>query len=65
MKRTIAFWLWFTVAVASLARLWSTIDAGGLFARFGPADAIALVLFVVSGTVLAWAQYRMARGERE
>ncbi|MBI4347123.1 MAG: hypothetical protein HY553_09730 [Elusimicrobia bacterium] len=58
---TIAFWAWFTVATASLGRLWSTVETGGLFVRFGPADAIALLLLVVSGLVLGRAQYRLAR----
>ena len=64
MRRSVAFWFWFVVATASLARLWSTVDAGGLFVRFGPIDAVALALFFLSGFVLARAQYRAARAQR-
>lgn len=60
--RTLAFWAWFAVAVASLGRLWWTVDNGGLFARSGAADAAALVGLLVSGVVLARVQYDTARG---
>ena len=63
--RTIAFWLWFVTATAALARLWSTIDSGGLFVRFGSADAIALVLLLLSGVVLGRVQYTAARDGRK
>jgi hypothetical protein len=62
---SIAFWVWFVIAAASLGRLWSTLDSGGLFVRFGPADGIALVLLVVSGLVLGRAQYVAARSRSD
>lgn len=64
MRRTLAFWFWFVVATASLARLWSTVDTGGLFVRFGPLDEVAIALFLLSGFLLGRAQYRAARAER-
>lgn len=63
--RTVAFWSWFVIATAALARLWSTIDNGGLFVRFGPADAVALVVLLVAGFVLGRVQYRSARAGRK
>lgn len=62
--RTIAFWAWFMIATAALARLWSTIDNGALFARFGAADGIALVVLLVAAFVLGRVQYRTARDAR-
>ena len=63
--RTAVFWIWFVIATAALARLWSTIDSGGLFVRFGPADAVALIAFLIAGFVLARVQYRTARAARD
>ncbi len=63
--RTVAFWLWFVVATAALGRLWWTVDHGGLFVRFGAADAIALVALLVSGFVLARVEYETARVGRK
>jgi len=62
--RTVAFWIWFVVATAALARLWSTIE-GGLFVRFGVADAVALAVFLIAGFVLGRVQYRAARAARD
>lgn len=59
--RTAAYWTWFVIGTAALARLWSTIDNGGLFVRFGPADAVALAALLISGFVLGRVQYRTAR----
>jgi hypothetical protein len=58
--RTVLFWLWFVVATAALARLWSTIE-GGLFVRFGLADTVALVVLLLATFVLGRVQYRTAR----
>lgn len=63
--RTFAFWIWFVIATAALARLWSTIDSGGFFVRFGPADAVALIVFLIAAFVLGRAQYRTARAARD
>ena len=63
-SRTAAFWIWFVVATAALARLWSTIEAG-LFVRFGPADAVALIVFLIAAFVLGRVQYRTARAARD
>lgn len=62
--RTLAFWLWFVIAIAALVRLWSTAGDGALFARFGPADGLALVVLLVAAFVLGRVQYRTARGAR-
>lgn len=62
--RTLFFWIWFVIATAALARLWSTIDNGGLFVRFGPADGLALVALLVAAFVLGRVQYRTARAAR-
>lgn len=63
--RTAAFWIWFVIATAALARLWSAIDSGGLFVRFGPVDGLALVVLLVAGFVLGRVQYRSARAGRK
>lgn len=65
MTSTVAFWFWFVVAIGALGRLWSTVETGGLFVRFGPVDAVALVLLLVSGFVLGRVQARTARIGRE
>lgn len=65
MTRTVAFWAWLVVAVGSLGRLWSTVESGGLFVRFGPVDAVALALLIVSGFVLGRVQVRAAREGRK
>lgn len=62
--RTIAFWVWFVVAVGALGRLWSTVESGGLFVRFGAVDAGALALLLASGLALGRAQVRVARDSR-
>lgn len=62
--RTFAFWLWFVIATAALARLWSRID-GGSFVRFGPADAVALIVFLIAAFVLGRVQYRAAHAARD
>lgn len=61
---TLAFWLWFVIATAALARLWSTMDNGALFSRFGAADGIALVVLLVAAFVLGRVQYRTGRADR-
>lgn len=58
--RTVLFWLWFVIATAALARLWNTVE-GGLFVRFGPADAVAVVVLLIAAFVLGRVQYRAAR----
>lgn len=57
---TVLFWVWFAIAVAALARLWSTVE-DGLFVRLGPADAAALLILLVALFVLGRVQYRTAR----
>lgn len=58
---TLAFWLWFVIAIAALARLWSTVGDG---ARFGPAEGLALVMLLIAVLVLGRVQYRTARDTR-
>lgn len=62
--RTLAFWVWFVIATAALARLWSTFGDGAFFVRFGPADGLALVALLVAAFVLGRVQYRTARDAR-
>lgn len=64
MLRTLAFWLWFVIATAALARLWSTVGDGVPFVRFGPADGLALVVLLGAALVLGRVQYRTARDAR-
>ena len=62
--RTVAFWVWFAIAVSSLGRLWSTLEAG-LVAQASGLDALALTTLAVSLVVIGRAQRRTARfGER-
>ncbi|HZP94931.1 MAG TPA: hypothetical protein VFC31_01150 [Candidatus Limnocylindria bacterium] len=63
--RNAAFWFWFAIATVALGRLWWAVDHGGLFARFGAADAAALVALVVAGFVLARVQSETARAGRK
>jgi len=62
--RTVAFWVWFAIAVISLGRLWNTLEAG-LLARASGLDALALAMLAVSLFVIGRVQRRGARlGER-
>lgn len=58
---TAAWWFWFVVATAALGRLWWAVDHGGLFARSGVQDAVAIVALLVSGFILARVQWRTGR----
>ena len=58
-----AFWLWFAVAVVSLARLWNTFQEGVL-AHASAADALAFATLAVSLWLIGRAQVRAARAER-
>jgi hypothetical protein len=61
---TVAFWLWLAVAVVSLGRLWSTLEAG-LVAPASGLDALALATLAASLAVIGRVQRRTARlGER-
>lgn len=62
--RTLVFWIWFVIATAALARLWNTVE-GGLFVRFGPADAVAVLVLLIAVFVLGRVQYRAAREGRK
>lgn len=62
--RTVAFWVWFAIAVSSLGRLWSTLEAG-LLAQASGLDALALATLAVSLFVIGRVQRRAMRlGER-
>jgi hypothetical protein len=61
--RSYFFWAWFVVAVAALARLWSTVE-GGLLPRFGVTDAVTHLVLLVAAFVLGRVEYRTARERR-
>ena len=61
--RIVAFWFWFVAAVFALARLWNTMQSGGL-AQAGVADAVAFAALVLALWLIARAQVRAARADR-
>lgn len=58
--RTIAFWVWFAIAVLSLGRLWSTVS-GGVLSHMSGADVLALAALTVSLVVIGRVQRRAAQ----
>lgn len=58
--RTVMFWLWFVIAVMSVGRLWTTLQAGVL-THAGVADGLALASLAVALYVLGRVQARAAR----